>query len=328
MSRLIDAPALLDQWYAVSEAADVTRGPIAVTLLGRRFVVWRGPSGSLVAAADRCPHREAPLSAGSVADGCLVCSYHGWTFGADGDCVDVPSTPPGVPIPPGAHLASLPVVERHGLVWMSPGSPVGDVCSIAHDADPAFRRINTGFEEWRTHATRMVDNFLDVTHFPWVHTGTFGADQEWIAPPVDVVEHDADFTGYTYEVDVRDAAGVAVHREMTTGFHLPFTVRSTIRHVTGPEAGLEHVLLLCSTPVDDDTSLFTFVVWRNDDPAVPEEAVVAFDRAIGAEDRRMLERIGGELPLDRRATVSVQADRASLEWRRRLRAIVSAPTAG
>ena len=106
---------------------------------------------------------------------------------------------------------------------------------------------------------------------------------------------------------------------MSTGFHLPFVVRSTIHY----EDGLDHLILLCSTPIDDTTSLFTFVVWRNDDASVPAEEVIAFDRAIGAEDKEMLERIPGVLPLDQGATVSVQADRASVEWRRRLAALIA-----
>ena len=104
---------------------------------------------------------------------------------------------------------------------------------------------------------------------------------------------------------------------MTTGFHLPFTVRSTIHY----ETGLDHIILLCSTPIDDERSYFTFVVWRNDDHSVPAEEVIAFDRAIGAEDKRMLERVPGVLPIENTATVSVQADRASVEWRRRLAAL-------
>ena len=321
--RLLDAPALLDQWYVVAESADVTDAPVAVRLLSTAYVLWRAPDDSVVAAFDRCPHRQAPLSAGSVSAGCLTCCYHGWTFGAGGRCVDVPSSGARHPVPPAAHLIALPVVERFGLVWLSPGTPQGDVCAIGEDVDPAFRRINTGICRWRTHVTRMVDNFLDVSHFPWVHTGTFGADQDRVAPVVELQDLDADFFGYQYEVDVSGADGAPVRRRMTTGFHLPFTVRSTIHHLTGAEAGLDHVLLLCSTPIDHDQSLFTFVVWRNDEHAIAPDAVVAFDRAIGEEDRRMLERISGELPLDRRRTVSVQADRASLEWRRRMQRLVA-----
>ena len=51
---------------------------------------------------------------------------------------------------------------------------------------------------------------------------------------------------------------------------------------------------------------------------MPAEEVIAFDRAIGAEDKRMLERVPGVLPLDQHGTVSVQSDRPSVEWRRRL----------
>jgi hypothetical protein len=111
---------------------------------------------------------------------------------------------------------------------------------------------------------------------------------------------------------------------MTTGFHLPFTVRSTIHY----ETGLDHLILLCSTPVDDVTSLFTFVIWRNDDHSVPAEEVIAFDRAIGAEDKRMLEQVPGVLPLDQHRTVSVQSDRPSVEWRRRLAALLAVSRSG
>jgi hypothetical protein len=101
---------------------------------------------------------------------------------------------------------------------------------------------------------------------------------------------------------------------MSTGFHLPFVVRSTIRYADG----LEHILLLCSTPVDDTNSLFTFVVWRNDDFDTDPEEIIAFDRAIGAEDKLMLEQIPGTLPLDRVGLANVQSDKPSVEWRRRL----------
>ena len=51
--------------------------------------------------------------------------------------------------------------------------------------------------------------------------------------------------------------------------------------------------------------------------------MIAFDRAIGAEDKLMLERVPGVLPLDQQGTVSVQADRPSVEWRRRLSTALS-----
>lgn len=318
---------LADHWYVVATADEVAPGPIAVTVLGRTLVVWRGADGTLEAAPDRCPHREAPLSDGTVVDGCLVCPYHGWTYGREGRCERVPSAPEGTAIPPRAHLDTVAVDERYGLVWLCPGVPVVSIPAIEHDLDPAFRRINTAVEVWNTSASRMTDNFLDVSHFPYVHVDTFGRGQETVVPRLELEALDDDFFGYRYDVQADNTTGGSaasgqtdevVRRRMTTGFNLPFTVRSTIEY----ETGLQHVILLCSTPIDDVTSLFTFVVWRNDDFAVPAEEIIAFDRAIGAEDRRMLERLHGMLPLDQTSLVNVQADRCSVEWRRRLSLLV------
>jgi len=133
--------------------------------------------------------------------------------------------------------------------------------------------------------------------------------------------------GYRYEVmasNPDDATAVSgsdeevVHRVMTTGFALPFSVRSTITY----DDGLQHILLLCSTPIDDLNSIFTFVVWRNDDHSVDPEEIIAFDRAIGAEDRAMLEQVPGTLPLSRLGLANVQSDKPSVEWRRQFAQLI------
>ena len=36
--------------------------------------------GQLAALQDECPHQGAPLSEGSIEDGRVVCSWHGWSF--------------------------------------------------------------------------------------------------------------------------------------------------------------------------------------------------------------------------------------------------------
>ncbi len=325
---LIEHDELRHYWYVVAETPDVdaSPAPLAVRLLDADYVVWRSSNGELVAAPDRCPHRESPLSIGTVTDGCLTCAYHGWKFGDGGSCIEVPSSGVGRPVPPKAHLPTVNARERYGLVWICPGEPVADIPRMAADDDPAYRRINSGVERWSTSVTRMTDNFLDIAHFPWVHAGTFGIQDQRAVPPVELEQLDDDFYGYRYDVEVANAAGAqssgldaaVITRRMTTGFNLPFTVRSTIHY----ETGLDHLILLCSTPIDDVTSYFTFVIWRNDDFSVPGEEVIAFDRAIGAEDKVMLERIPGVLPLEPLATVSVQSDKPSVEWRRRLAALL------
>lgn len=316
-------PAMRAQWYVVADSADVVAdAPLGVTVLGEHFVLWRGPGGEMSGAPDRCPHREAPLSQGTVTGGCVVCPYHAWRFDGAGVCVEVPSSGPGATIPPAADLRLVPVRERYGLVWLCPGTPTGEPPEIPQDRDPSFRRETAGVEAWAVSATRMVDNFCDVAHFPYVHAGTIGPSTDPVVAPIHVDALDADFTGYGYTVEVLDERGNDVRQRMSTAFHLPFVVRSETCYESGPRAGHDRVLLLCAAPIDDVTSLFTFVSWRNHDHELPVEEFLAFDRAIGAEDRAMLERIGGVLPLDQSATVSVRADRLSVEWRRQFAALL------
>jgi vanillate O-demethylase monooxygenase subunit len=320
-------PAVRRAWHAVARSVDVGDEPRGVRLCGEDIVVWRNEAGTVSAAPDRCPHRESPLSIGRVVDGTLECAYHGWSFAGDGRCVLVPSAGPGVPVPPRAQLACYAAHERYGLVWVALDDPALPLPEVPEDNDSGFRRIVEPFVVWRTAATRMVDNFCDVAHFPYVHVGTFGAAADRTVAAIEL-EALGDWFGWRYEVTAANtgtgtvASGQAtatVERRMTTGFALPFLVRSTIEY---PATGLQHVLLLVSTPIDDLSSLFTFVVWRNDDGSVPDYEVVAFDRAIGDEDKHMLERVPGTLALDATTLVNTQADRASVEWRRRFRALL------
>ncbi|MDG2351839.1 MAG: aromatic ring-hydroxylating dioxygenase subunit alpha [Acidimicrobiales bacterium] len=324
----VDKPVLRNYWYAVALCDEVESNPISVKLLNEDFVIWRESNGGLIAAPERCPHRQAPLSHGHLENGCLVCPYHGWTFSEFGKCVNIPSAADGVPIPSKAHLDTAEVIEKYGLIWLCPGKPLKPLFELEEELDPSFRRINTEVQKWEVAATRMVDNFLDITHFPYVHAGTFGAGQETKVPNITLEYLDEDFFGYRYDIlaanpeEAKSTSGSneeSVERSMSSGFNLPLTVRSTIAY----KSGLEHIILLLSTPIDETSSYFTFVIWRNDDFTVPADEVISFDRAIGEEDRVMLEKLSGVMPLDRTALVNVQSDKATVEWRRQLSKLIN-----
>ena len=51
--------------------------------------------------------------------------------------------------------------------------------------------------------------------------------------------------------------------------------------------------------------------------------MISFDRAIGEEDRVMLEKLKGAMPLGKTALVNVQSDKATVEWRRQLLELIS-----
>jgi len=57
---------------------------------GEHIVLFK-KEGKIYALDDCCPHMDAPLSEGEVADGVVTCPWHGWKFHVDsGICVNMP----------------------------------------------------------------------------------------------------------------------------------------------------------------------------------------------------------------------------------------------
>lgn len=163
--------------------------PFATRLWGEPLVIYRDTEGHLVALADVCPHRSAPLSMGRIDNGELVCLYHGWKFGAKGACTDIPTMhtvdSDGTEIESnydkilsrvsnsncGNHRA---VVEHEGLVYMWRGELL--------EADPSLlpsRRkgdmetvpIDTVLD-YNVDYTYIVENNLDSPHLFSLHDGS------------------------------------------------------------------------------------------------------------------------------------------------------------
>ncbi len=108
---------LLDLWYLVASAGDVSDRPIGIKRLGRNLVLWRDAAGAVHALEDYCPHRGAPLSLGRVAGGRLSCAYHGFEIDAEGAIAAVPATPE-CPLVGQRAVRVYPVREIAGAIFV------------------------------------------------------------------------------------------------------------------------------------------------------------------------------------------------------------------
>ena len=63
-------------------------GELRAFAFGSVSVCVANAGGVFTALGNACPHRGAPLASGCLADGKLVCYWHGWEFQlSDGACV-------------------------------------------------------------------------------------------------------------------------------------------------------------------------------------------------------------------------------------------------
>ena len=173
---MITDPVLVDDWHPVVSCDELAaRGLVGARLLGEDIVVWQA-DGRALAWQDLCVHRGTRLSLGRVDGGTLQCPYHGWVYGADGQCVRIPALPDAPP-PRKARVKTYRAVERYGLVWVSLGEPAHDVPPFPEWEDAGFRKLLCGPYAVDASGPRIVENFLDVAHFPFVHENVLGTPE-------------------------------------------------------------------------------------------------------------------------------------------------------
>jgi len=166
---------LLNCWYQAAWAEELREGGVVSrTIADVPLLFWRDCSGAPSALLDRCPHRFAPLSAGTVSSGRVTCGYHGLAFDRAGRCVHNPHGG----ITTAMNATSFPVIERHTAVWVWLGNPekadparVPDLSFI--DSVPEIARI-AGYLPTKANYELMTDNILDLSHADYLHPTSLG----------------------------------------------------------------------------------------------------------------------------------------------------------
>ncbi len=293
-------------WYVACLSSDLgRRRPVARTVLGVPMALFRGGDGRAAAVIDRCPHRNVPLSLGTIDDGLLQCSYHGWRFDGCGACRAVPGLLEE-PDRRARRVDTFPTAEHDGFVWVF---PTGDV-------EPStipfrFPCVDEGGYETVRRALSVtaslhaaLENTLDVPHTAFLHGGLFRGGRQ----PVDidvVVRHTDDGVEAEYLGEPRPPGlagrilapqgGVVTHFDR---FVLPSIAQVEYR------LGTNHLVTTSAfTPVGEfETRLHAAVTFRLRLPApAVKAAVTPIANRIFAQDERILrhqsetiQRFGGE----------------------------------
>lgn len=319
-------PLLLNDWHPVAFshqiAAEGSGTPMLATdLLETRVLLWRDSGGVLHAWEDRCPHRGTRLSLGALHDDAVRCPYHGWTFGKQGRCTRIPALPDA---PLKAQVAVYHAQEKYGMAWVCLGTP-------AHDSPPAFpefaddmlRKVWCGPYDVQSSAPRIVENFLDMAHFAFVHEGILGDQQHPLIPDC-VIEKfdDAEYGSgiwakqcYAWQPQASKAASGASDIEYTYRVVRPLTAILT----KNPPGQVREAIALFIQPLTE-TSTRVWIVMALNDFTSDQQALRGFQDTIFLQDQPILEsQYPARLPLQPGAEVSVQCDRMSLAYRNYLR---------
>ena len=207
-------------------------------------------------------------------------------------------------------------------IWTTLGDAPRPLFDIVEDADPARRRVPCGVVRVKCSAPRAVENFLDIGHFPYIHTGVLGVE-----PHTEV---------YPYKVEIAEETGDIIAKDIK--FYQPQAAKSAsagseteyIYRVPAPTTAILYKTCPNSADVMDVITIFVQPVsevlcdvwpWMalyDDESSFAD--LVHFQQMIFLQDRLILEnQVPSLLPLDRGVEIPTRADLTSMTYRRWLR---------
>ncbi len=310
-------------WCVIARSADLAEGAVlGVTLLGERLVAVRS-AGRVTLAQGYCPHRGMALWLGALRDRNLECPYHGWLFDpGSGECVQVPSMGPDVRPAVGA-LRTYPVREAYGHIWASLEEPYLDFPVLPWQDEDGWEFSTGPGKDLDCGLRSLTENFRDISHFAFVHTGSMGPDVQEIVHPYSVVEDGWDLEWHM-DTDLGGtalAANTAVASRISLTHHLRMPNVAYVQ-TAFPDGG-RRFLAQFVTPLAADGQR-TRLFWLLGIDAtvrlkhgVDMAQMWDYEQRIFEEDYGVVEnQWPRESPLDLHGQVHTRADRHSLAYRR------------
>ncbi|MEP6701493.1 MAG: aromatic ring-hydroxylating dioxygenase subunit alpha [Betaproteobacteria bacterium] len=211
--------------------------------------------------------------------------------------------------------------EAYGLVWMCPGSPARGVPPFPQFADPEYQTVLCGPYGVATSAPRIIENFLDMAHFPFIHPGILGQ------------EPDTEVAGYKVEVEAASgdlmAIDCAFWQPPTSVLAHGGSVVNYAYRVAGPLSAILTKLpeapggngvsiLLTVQPIEPETSVAWILFATTNRQKTPLE-LRAHQERIFMQDKPILENQQPKrLPLGPKDEMALPCDRLSIAYRRYL----------
>jgi phenylpropionate dioxygenase-like ring-hydroxylating dioxygenase large terminal subunit len=215
--------------------------------------------------------------------------------------------------------ARLPVITGYGYIWTSFGNPPDHLFPIPEYAEPDRVNMSCGSIGVGASAPRIVENFLDMGHFPYVHTDILGAE-----PHTEVKEYDVEVSEERDEVlatrcrfyQPRAALSATGGIEVEYIYRVPHPFCSVLYKSCPEDITRQDVIAIFLQPMTGETTRAHLLQSMVDSTNSITE-LRRFQQTIFGQDKPILEnQYPKRLPLDPRAETPIRADKSAIAYRR------------
>ena len=213
----------------------------------------------------------------------------------------------------------LPVHRAYGYLWTSLGEAPVPLFELPEHAEPDRRNVHAATVGVRTSAPRAVENFLDMGHFPFVHTGILGEEPHTEVLDYDVEESECEVIATRCRFwQPQAAVGATGGMLVDYVYRVPHPYCAVLYKSCPDDPARLDVIALFLQPVDEERvrahALLSVI-----DATSSDLALRMFQQTIFGQDKPILEnQLPRRLPLDPRAETPIRADRMAIAYRRML----------
>ncbi|RVV99103.1 aromatic ring-hydroxylating dioxygenase subunit alpha [Mesobaculum littorinae] len=222
-----------------------------------------------------------------------------------------------------AEGRTLAVTEDYDHLWICLGTPALPLFDIPEARQPGRRFVPCGRVRVACSPLRAIENFLDIAHFPFVHTDILGAEPqtEVTRYKVDLRENDTEVWATKVEFYQPQASKSATGGVLTEySYRVPAPTVSVLYKTCPPRPGERDVIAIFVQPVSETVcDVWPWMALFDDESAQAD--LVGFQQMIFVQDRSILEnQVPALLPLDPGREIPTRADLTSVAYRRYLKA--------
>ena len=216
---------------------------------------------------------------------------------------------------------ALPTQTKYGFIWTCLGTPARDILHIPEAFEEDRYIVSGGSFGVRVSGLRVVENFLDMGHFPFVHTGWLGEEPHTEVRPYEVAVTDEDeilaTECYFHQPVASPTAEGGIEVEYTYRVYRPYMVAL---YKTNPlfEDRPDYIVLFIQPVGPENCVVHSMLCYIKE--GMTEASLRWFMQLIFAQDKPILEnQFPRRLPLDPRAETPIRADKVAIVYRRWLR---------
>lgn len=229
---------------------------------------------------------------------------------------------PGSPMTINCEGRQLPVQEAFGHIWTTLSEQPRPLFAIPEEQEEGRRLVPCGVVRVKCSPLRAVENFLDIAHFPFVHTDVLGSE-----PHTEVYQYDvriddkedeviaSNIRFYQPQASKSSAGGIQTEYI----YRVPAPMAAILYKTCPPKPESMDVIALFVQPLDEETcDVWPWMALYDDTSTMAD--LIQFQQLIFLQDRSILEnQMPRKLPLDPKMEIPTRADLTSVAYRRWLK---------